>query len=120
MSSEYHEPFESLSENARDIHRALVSVIEELQAVDWYHQRAEGATEPELKEIVLHNRDEELEHAAMALEWLRRRMPPLDEHLRTYLFTDGNILEAEEAQAEGSKAAASGSDLGIGSGKEGA
>jgi ferritin-like protein len=121
MSSEYHEPFDNLSEDARNIHRALASVIEELEAVDWYHQRADCTTDEELKEIVLHNRDEELEHAAMALEWLRRRMPTLDEHLRTYLFTDRNILEVEEAAEEGEadNGGPSGDDLGIGGRKGG-
>ena len=123
MSTTYHEPFDSLSEDARNIHRALASVIEELEAVDWYHQRAECTNDPELKEIVLHNRDEELEHAAMGLEWLRRRMPALDAHLRTYLFTSENILAVEES-AEGGESGsgestASGGDLGIGSGKVG-
>ncbi|HQH70227.1 MAG TPA: ferritin-like domain-containing protein [Candidatus Hydrogenedentes bacterium] len=123
MSTTYHEPFDSLSEDARNIHRALASVIEELEAVDWYHQRAECTNDPELKEIVLHNRDEELEHAAMGLEWLRRRMPALDAHLRTYLFTSENILAVEES-AEGGESGsgestASGGDLGIGSGKGG-
>lgn len=125
MSTTYHEPFDSLSEDARNIHRALASVIEELEAVDWYHQRAECTNDPELKEIVLHNRDEELEHAAMGLEWLRRRMPALDAHLRTYLFTSENILAVEES-AEGGEgesgsgeSTASGGDLGIGSGKGG-
>lgn len=123
MSTTYHEPFDSLSEDARNIHRALASVIEELEAVDWYHQRAECTNDPELKEIVLHNRDEELEHAAMGLEWLRRRMPALDAHLRTYLFTSENILAVEES-AEGGEsgsgeATASSGDLGIGGGKGG-
>ena len=123
MSTTYHEPFDSLSEDARNIHRALASVIEELEAVDWYHQRAECTNDPELKEIVLHNRDEELEHAAMGLELLRRRMPALDAHLRTYLFTSENILAVEES-AEGGESGsgestASGGDLGIGSGKGG-
>lgn len=123
MSTTYHEPFDSLSEDARNIHRALASVIEELEAVDWYHQRAECTNDPELKEIVLHNRDEELEHAAMGLEWLRRRMPALDAHLRTYLFTSENILAVEESaeggESGGGESTASGGDLGIGSGKGG-
>jgi ferritin-like protein len=121
MSSSYHEPFESLSEEARDIHRALASVIEEFEATDWYHQRADCTKDQELKEIILHNRDEEFEHAAMTLEWLRRRIPSLDEHLRTYLFTSKNILEveeeAEEGEEGGSDAGASGGDLGIGGGR---
>ncbi|MFO7975444.1 MAG: ferritin-like domain-containing protein [Candidatus Hydrogenedentota bacterium] len=121
MSSSYHEPFENLSEEARNIHRALASVIEEFEATDWYHQRADVTNDQELKEIVLHNRDEEFEHAAMTLEWLRRRIPSLDEHLRTYLFTDKNILEVEEAAEEGDGdgggPGTSGGDLGIGSGR---
>jgi uncharacterized protein len=121
MSSTYHEPFESLSEEARNIHRALSSVIEEFEATDWYHQRADVTEDKELKEIILHNRDEEFEHASMGLEWLRRRIPALDEHLRTYLFTDKNILEVEEAaeegEAEGGKSRVSGGDLGIGRGR---
>ena len=124
MSTTYHEPFERLSDDAREIHRALASLIEELEATDWYNQRADCTTNQELKEIVIHNRDEEFEHAAMTLEWLRRRIPSLDEHLRTYLFTDRNILEVEEAADEGGEAGeapeSSGvSGLGIGSGKEG-
>lgn len=122
MSSSYHEPFESLSEEARDIHRALASVIEEFEATDSYHQRADCTKDQELKEIVLHNRDEEFEHAAMTLEWLRRRIPSLDEHLRTYLFTSKNIPEVEDGADEGSEeggggAGAAGGGLGIGGGR---
>jgi ferritin-like protein len=84
-----------------DQHRALVSIQEELEAVDWYNQRAEGATDDELRAILEHNRDEEKEHAMMALEWLRRHDPKLDQHMRTYLFTEGSILEVEEAATGG-------------------
>jgi len=105
-----------------DQHRALVSIQEELEAVDWYNQRAEGATDDALRAILEHNRDEEKEHAMMALEWLRRHDPKLDAHMRTYLFTEGSILEVEEAAtaeagAEGSGGGASSGDqsLGIGS-----
>ncbi|HVT53425.1 MAG TPA: encapsulin-associated ferritin-like protein [Dongiaceae bacterium] len=80
-----------------DQHRALVSIQEELEAVDWYNQRAEGATDDALRAILEHNRDEEKEHAMMVLEWLRRHDPKLDAHMRTYLFTEGSILEVEEA-----------------------
>ena len=97
MDSSYHEPAQELPTEARDIHRALASLIEELEAVDWYHQRAALTGDGELRKIVEHNRDEELEHAAMALEWLRRKMPRLDEELRTYLFTSGPITEIEES-----------------------
>jgi uncharacterized protein len=84
-----------------DQHRALVSIQEELEAADWYNQRAEAATDNELRGILEHNRDEEKEHAMMVLEWLRRHDPKLDEHMRTYLFTKGSILEVEEAATGG-------------------
>jgi ferritin-like protein len=101
MSSEtLHEPPEKLSAATIDHHRAIVSLMEELEAVDWYDQRLEAATDPELREILRHNRDEEKEHAAMILEWLRRRDPVLDKQLRTYLFSKGDILKVEES-AEG-------------------
>jgi ferritin-like protein len=94
---DWHEPWDKLSDNARDIQRALVSLTEEIEAVNWYHQRAEVATDAGLKRILEHNRDEEIEHACMALEWLRRRMPKFDEELRTYLFQEGEITELEES-----------------------
>lgn len=93
MSTVYHES--GLSDNAKDVHRALASLIEELEAVDWYNQRADVTGNPELKAILLHNRNEEIEHAAMALEWLRRRIPEFDEELRTYLFKSAPITEIE-------------------------
>jgi uncharacterized protein len=96
MALAYHEPPTELSAEARDIHRALSSTIEELEAVAWYHQRAEVCADEGLKAILLHNRDEEIEHAAMGLEWLRRRIPKFDEQLRTYLFTSGPIHALEE------------------------
>jgi ferritin-like protein len=83
-----------------DRHRAIVSIMEELEAVDWYDQRVTATDDPELAGVLGHNRDEEKEHAAMTLEWLRRRDPALDEALRTYLFTEGSILAVERA-AEG-------------------
>ncbi len=97
MSREYHEPYEQLSEEAKDIHRALVSLIEELEAVDWYHQRADVTGDESLKAVLLHNRNEEIEHAAMTLEWIRRRIPEFDKELKDYMFTEGDIahLEAE-------------------------
>ena len=92
MASEgYHEPVGELSAEARDLHRAVQSLMEEFEAVDWYNQRVEACTDPELKEILAHNRDEEKEHAAMVLEWIRRRDPKLDGYLREFLFTDGPI-----------------------------
>lgn len=105
MSSEsLHEPAEKLSPATIDRHRATVSLMEELEAVDWYDQRIDAATDEELKAILRHNRDEEKEHAAMVMEWLRRQDPALDQQLRTYLFKDGGIVAAE-AEAEGGGAA---------------
>lgn len=97
MSTVYHET--GLSEDAKDVHRALASLIEELEAVDWYNQRADVTGNPDLKAILLHNRNEEIEHAAMALEWLRRKIPKFDEELRTYLFSSAPITEIEEDDA---------------------
>ena len=87
----YHEPIEELSDATRDMHRAIVSLMEELEAVDWYNQRADACKDPELKAILQHNRDEEKEHAAMVLEWIRRRDPSFSTELKDYLFTDRAI-----------------------------
>jgi len=87
----YHEPVEELSDETRDFHRAIVSLMEELEAVDWYNQRVDACKDPELRGILEHNRDEEIEHAAMALEWIRRRNPVFDKELREYLFTDKSL-----------------------------
>ena len=94
MSSEtLHEV--NLSKETLDLHRAIVSLTEELEAVDWYNQRVEAATDPDLKALLAHNRDEEKEHAAMMIEWIRRHDQTFDKQLRTYLFAEGSILEAE-------------------------
>lgn len=114
----YHEPVEELQPIDRDIHRALNSLKEEIEAVDWYHQRVVTASDPELKSLVAHNRDEEIEHACMVIEWLRRNMPAWDEQLRMYLFTNAPITEIEEgAEGAGGETAGPGGrgDLGIGS-----
>lgn len=101
MASEgFHEPIERLPEAVLDRHRAIASIMEELEAVDWYDQRVAATEDEELAAILAHNRDEEKEHAAMVLEWLRRNDAELDRHLRTYLFTEGPITEIE-ADAEG-------------------
>lgn len=98
MSSEsLHENESVLRPETVDTHRAIVSLMEEFEAVDWYNQRVDAATDPELKAVLAHNRDEEKEHASMVLEWIRRHDPVLDEHLRHYLFTSGSILELEAA-----------------------
>ena len=102
MSSEdYHEPYELLSPETRDLHRALVSLIEELEAVDWYQQRASAAHDAELRAVLEHHRDEEIEHAMMNLEWIRRRQPVFDQHIRTYLFSQGPITQVEEKATGG-------------------
>ncbi len=87
----YHEPIEELSDETRDMHRAITSLMEELEAVDWYNQRVDACKDDELRAILAHNRDEEKEHAAMVLEWIRRRDPSLDKELKDYLFTDKSI-----------------------------
>jgi ferritin-like protein len=95
-STGLHEDPDKLRPETTDLHRAIVSLMEELEAVDWYGQRIDAATDPELRAILRHNRDEEKEHASMVLEWLRRHDPELDRHLRTYLFREGSITELEE------------------------
>jgi hypothetical protein len=87
----YHEPLEKLSAATMDLHRAIVSLMEELEAVDWYNQRVDAATDPELKKILAHNRDEEKEHGAMLLEWIRRHDPVFDHELKDNLFKEGPI-----------------------------
>jgi len=87
----YHEPIDKLTPETINFHRAVISLIEELEAVDWYNQRAEACTDPELKAILEHNRDEEIEHASMTLEWIRRRSPIFDKQLRNALFKTGPI-----------------------------
>jgi hypothetical protein len=97
MAQSYHEPTDKLSNEAMELHRGINSLIEELEAVNWYHQRADVTEDEELRQTVLHNRDEEIEHAVMLFEWLRRRMPAFDEEMRTYLFTEMPITDVEEA-----------------------
>lgn len=88
----YHEPLDKLSAATMNMHRAITSLMEELEAVDWYNQRVDACTDPELKAILAHNRDEEKEHAAMILEWIRRRDPSFDHELRGKLFSEGPIV----------------------------
>lgn len=96
MSSEVlHVPREKLSKETLQLHYAITSLMEELEAVDWYRQRADDTDDPELKAILLHNAGEEIEHASMVLEWIRRREPRFNKELREYLFTEGNIAEVE-------------------------
>ncbi|MGE3972571.1 MAG: encapsulin-associated ferritin-like protein [Porticoccaceae bacterium] len=90
-SAGYHEPIDELSDQVRDMHRAIVSLMEELEAVDWYNQRACACRDPELKKILEHNRDEEKEHAAMVLEWIRRNDERFSHELKDYLFTTKSL-----------------------------
>jgi ferritin-like protein len=113
-SAELHEDPDVLKPSTIERHRAVVSIMEELEAVDWYDQRVDASKDEELRAILAHNRDEEKEHAAMVLEWLRRHDPALDEKLRTYLFSDKPILSIE-GQAEDKTDGGSGADGGDGS-----
>lgn len=115
QSAGLHEPEASLAPETIDRHRAITSIQEELEAVDWYDQRVDAATDAELAGILAHNRDEEKEHAAMTLEWLRRHDPVLDRHLRTYLFTTDPVLETEAGSGGEPAGDGGGGSLGIGS-----
>src|SRR5258706_8505575 len=99
MGIAWHAPYDMLKPETRDLARAVHSLMEELEAIDWYGQRVDVTDDDELRRILEHNRDEEKEHAAMVLEWIRRRDPKFDEHLRTYLFSSGDILAVEEKAA---------------------
>jgi ferritin-like protein len=95
-----HEPAEQLTERTINCHRAIVSLMEELEAIDWYSQRADACSDAALRAVIEHNRDEEIEHASMTLEWIRRNIPKFDEALKLYLFTKGDITSLEEAVKE--------------------
>jgi ferritin-like protein len=95
-STTLHESPDKLSAQTIEFHRAIVSLMEELEAVDWYNQRAEACADAQLQKILKHNRDEEIEHASMALEWLRRNFQKFDDALKTYLFTSGDIVSIEK------------------------
>ncbi|HCY62520.1 MAG TPA: ferritin [Oxalobacteraceae bacterium] len=97
MASEgFHESCEKLSVETMDMHRAILSLMEELEAIDWYNQRMDACADPELRHILEHNRDEEKEHAAMVLEWIRRRDGKFDHELREALFGEGPITDKHE------------------------
>ena len=100
-STTFHESEDRLSARTRDMHRAIVSLMEELEAIDWYQQRMDATDDRELREILRHNRDEEKEHAAMVLEWIRRRDEGFSGVLKTYLVTEGSITEIEDAVEKG-------------------
>jgi len=114
-STEFHEAVENLSEETQNTHRAIVSLMEELEAVDWYQQRADACSDENLRAILVHNKNEEIEHACMVIEWLRRKHAKFDEELRTYLFTDGPIAGIERSETSGAANGATGDgSLGIG------
>jgi ferritin-like protein len=117
MSSEsYHEPIELLSDKTKNLHRAIVSLREELEAIDWYQQRAEACTDEELRAVLLHNKSEEIEHAMMTLEWLRRNDPVFAANVATYLNARGPITEIEKGEKKGGgEQPSTGGSLGIGS-----
>jgi len=115
QSAGLHESEDRLSPETIDRHRAIASIQEELEAVDWYDQRVDATTDPDLASVLAHNRDEEKEHAAMTLEWLRRKDPVLDGHLRTYLFTSEPVVAIEhESEDVDAPATSAGGSLGIG------
>lgn len=113
-STQLHEKQSDLADETLDRHRAIVSLMEELEAVDWYQQRIDATDDEQLAEILRHNRDEEKEHAAMSLEWLRRRDDQLDGVLREYLFSDRPIAGREAAESDSASEQANG-ELDIGS-----
>ncbi|HZF71032.1 ferritin-like domain-containing protein [Sulfuricurvum sp.] len=96
----FHEDPNLLSDSTKDYHRIIESTMEELEAIDWYNQRAKAATDPTAKAIMEHNRDEEIEHACMGLEWLRRNSPVWDAMMKKFLFTSGDIVIQESAVAD--------------------
>jgi ferritin-like protein len=111
MASEsLHEPIDKLKPETINIHRAVVSLMEELEAIDWYRQRADACADLQLRAVLEHNMNEEIEHASMVLEWIRRNVPKFDEALRTYLFTSGNIVDIENAVEAGEKDRAAATD----------
>ena len=116
--SDYHEPVEELSPETRNFTRALMSLKEEVEAISWYQQRIDATADEELRNILAHNRDEEIEHACMALEWLRRNMPGWDRELRKFLFREEEVssLEGTPPAGTGEKSAGGmpAGDLGIG------
>jgi len=117
-SDTYHEPLDLLSGETRDMHRAIVSLMEELEAIDWYQQRADACSDPQLKAVLVHNRNEEIEHASMVMEWIRRHSDHFNEMMRKYLFTEQPITGIEKGAETANPAASAAETLGIGSMKE--
>jgi ferritin-like protein len=118
-SDTYHEPLNLISEKTKDLHRAITSLMEELEAIDWYQQRAEATQDPTLRAVLEHNRNEETEHAMMVLEWIRRNNPIFDVNVHTYLMQEGPITEIEKIKKDGSNGPTSGSTSSSGSSSSG-
>lgn len=114
-SAGFHEPLEKISEETLEFRRGILSLMEELEAIDWYQQRIDASEDEELKKILAHNRDEEKEHAAMSLEWLRKKDPALDEQLRKHLFREGSVTGSENHDHNEDRTEHSRGSLNIGS-----
>jgi uncharacterized protein len=114
-SDPYHEPLDLLTEETRNMHRAIVSLMEELEAIDWYQQRADACSDQQLKDVLLHNKEEEIEHATMVMEWIRRHDNHFNEMIRKYLFTEQPIAAIEKGAETDGAAPAAAETLGIGS-----
>ena len=114
-SNAYHESLDLLTEDTRNMHRAIVSLTEEMEAIDWYQQRADACSDPQLKEVLLHNKNEEIEHATMLMEWIRRHSDHFNEMMRKYLFTERPIAGIEKGAGVDGPASAATEALGIGS-----
>jgi ferritin-like protein len=112
-STTLHEPRERLQERTLELHRAVVSLMEELEAIDWYGQRRDATRDEALRAVLEHNRKEEMEHAAMTLEWIRRNEPVFDEILREHLFAEGDIVAGHRENGAGDGGARP-ADLGLG------
>jgi ferritin-like protein len=113
-SDAYHESLDLLTEETRNMHRAIVSLMEELEAIDWYQQRSDACSDPQLKDVLLHNKNEEIEHATMVMEWIRRHNGHFDEMMRKYLFTEQPITGIEKGAETDGPAALAAATLGIG------
>jgi len=116
-SDAYHESLDLLTEETRNMHRAIVSLAEELEAIDWYQQRADACSDPPLKSVLLHNKNEEIEHATMLMEWIRRHDGHFDLMMRKFLFTEQPITGIETGAEANGSSPSGGETLGIGSTK---
>jgi len=83
-----HEDRQKLSTKTLDLKRAIDSLKEELEAIDWYNQQADATNDEELKKVLIHNANEEKEHAAMLIEWLRKNDKVFAKEIDDNLFKD--------------------------------